>query len=112
MIRKRIGEIRNQDDTWYDVKKQTNENILIEEMKSNIQNFILPYFESINAQYKLLQKLETKNLILSPLGKMIIYAEIKQLEKAKVEYQKLLKEKTNPHFLENVREYGKKYQLD
>nr|WP_281168253.1 hypothetical protein [Pedobacter glucosidilyticus] len=41
----------------------------------------------------------------------IVYAELKQFDKAKTEYLTILKEKTNPHFLETVKEYGEKYGL-
>ena len=111
LIRKRIGEIRNQKDTWYELKNRTNENIIIEEMKSNIIDFIFPYFENLNTKQKLLSEIE--NLLVSPsLSKMITFAELNQLDNAKAEYQKLLTKETNPYFSANVKEYGRKYKLE
>lgn len=111
LIRKRIGVLRNQGDTWYEVKENTNENKLIEEIKNNIVDFILPYLESINTQQKLLQILETETLVMSPLGKMIFFAEIQKFDKASIEYHELLK-RTIPEFLETVKGYGQKYRLE
>lgn len=111
LIRKRIGELRKQNDTWYELKNSTNENIIIEEMKSNIIDFILPYFENLNTKQKLLSEIES--LLVSPsLSKLITFAELNQIDKAKTEYQKLLTKETNPYFLTNVREYGRKYKLE
>lgn len=112
LIRKRIGALRNQHDTWYDIKEKTDENYLIAEMKKNVDNFILPYFAKVDSREKLLQELDNEDLLMTPMGKLIIYGELHQFDKAKREYEKLLREKTNPHFLTTVREYGQKYKLD
>lgn len=111
LIRKRIGEIRNQHDTWYDIEDHTDENKLIIEMKHNVENFILPYFHQINNRKKLLNALKSKELIIAPLGKLIVYGELKLFDSAQKEYQKLLNEKTSSNFLEIVQEYGRKYKL-
>lgn len=110
LIRKRIGSLRKQGDSWYDVTENTNENALIEDMKENITDFILPYFQTIDTQEKLLKCLETEDLIMEPLGKLILYAELKQFDKAKNEYSQLLK-RPIPEFLETVKAYGIKYNL-
>lgn len=111
LIRKRIGEIRHQPDTWYDIEDNTDENKLIIEMKNNVEDFILPYFQQINNRKKLFNVLDSGELTMSPLGKLIVYGELEQSDSAKKEYKKLLNEKTNPHFLETVKEYGRKYKL-
>lgn len=112
LVRKRIGEIRNQNDTWFELKKETNEDELIQKMRSNIDCFILPYFESINTKQKFLEKIETGEIWIPGLSKLIVYAELKKIDKAKIEYKKLLNEKNNPHHLANVKEYGKQYKLE
>lgn len=112
LIRKRIGEIRKQNDTWYDLKNNTDENIIIEEMKTNVRTFVLPYFENINTKGKLILELEKGNLLVSPsLSKMLVFAELNELDKAKTEYKMLINEQNNPNFLIRVREYGIKYNL-
>ena len=109
LIRKRIGTLRNQLDTWYDIKERTDENQIIAEMKKNVEDFILPYFKKIDSRNKLLDTLDKEDLA---MGKLIIYGELRQYDKAKNEYQKLLKGKTNPHFWATIKEYGQKYGLD
>jgi len=111
LIRKRIGAIRNQHDTWYDLNEKTDEDSLIMEMRANLTKYILPYFESTKTKAAFLNMLDNEKLILAPLGKLITYAELKQFDKARSEYLKILKEKSNPYFLETVKEYGKKYGL-
>lgn len=111
LIRKRIGVLRNQHDTWYDIDEKTDENTLIVEMRTNLSEYILPYFEKTKTKEELLDLLDNEKCITAPMGKLIAYAELKLFEKAKLEYITLLKEKTNPHFLESIKEYGQKYGL-
>lgn len=112
LIRKRIGELRNQHDTWYDIKERTDEQQLIDEMKKNVTNFILPYFDRVNSSEKMLQELDNSNMLMTPLGKLIVYGEFKQFDKAKREYEWLVNNKINPQFLLTVKEYGLKYGLE
>lgn len=112
LIRKRIGELRNQYYTWYDINEKTEEKKLIFEMKANVEKHILPYFDRVKTKEGFLNLLDSEKIILAPLGKLVAYGELKQFDKAKAEYLTILKEKTNPHFLETVKEYGKKYGLE
>jgi hypothetical protein len=112
LIRKRIGELRNQHDTWYEVKDITDEQQLITEMRKNLTVYILPYFKRLNSSEKMLQELDSTDLKMSPMGKLIVYGEFRKFEKAKLEYELLLANNTNPHFLMTVKEYGHKYGLD
>jgi hypothetical protein len=112
LIRKRIGDLRNHHDTCYDIKERTDEQQLIDEMKKNLTNFILPYFDRLNSTEKMLQELDKADMMMTPLGKLIIYGELKHFDKAKREFERLLNNKTNPHFLMTVKEYGRKYGLE
>lgn len=112
LIRQRIGQLRNQNDTWYDVDEKTDENDLIIEMRINLENYILPYFEQTKTKDGFLAMLDKNELPLNPLGKLVVYGELKQILRAKLEYDKLLKESTNSHFIKTVQEYGQKYGLD
>lgn len=111
-IRKRIGNLRNQHDTWYDINERTDEQQLIDEMKKNMTNFILPYFDRLNSTEKMLQELDNADIMMTPLDKLIIFGELKQFDKAKREYEELLNNKANPHFLMTVKGFGQKYGLN
>ncbi len=112
LIRRRIGDLRDQQDTWYNIKDSTDELHLIDEMRNNLKIFILPYFERLDSSEKILQELDNVNMMITPLGKLIAYGEFKQFDKAKREYERLINNKINPHFLMTVKEYGKKYGID
>lgn len=111
-IRRRIGTIKKQEDIWYNLNADINENDLITEMKRNINDFILPYFNALDNKDKIVQRLEGLELGVSPLDKLIIYAELNYIDKAKQEYEKLLSEKKSLGFRNTVKEYGAKYKLD
>jgi len=111
LIRKRIGELRKQHDTWYDVEEKSDEVKLISEMRDNLEQFILPYFSMVSTIDDVLSLVDTEKLHLQPLGKLIIYGELRLVDKAKAEYDRMFQEKLNPHFLETVKEYGQKYGI-
>ena len=111
LIRKRIGELRKQHDTWYDVEEKSDEVKLISEMRDNLEQFILPYFSTVSTIDDVLSLVDTEKLHLQPLGKLIIYGELRLIDKAKTEYDRMFEEKLNPHFLETVKEYGEKYGI-
>lgn len=112
LIRQRIGKLRNQKDTWYEVDETTDEKELIIEMRINLENYILPYFEQTKMKEGFLEMLDQNELPLNPLGKLVVYGELKQISKAKSEYNKLLNESTNNHVIQTVKEYGLKYGLE
>jgi len=112
LIRQRIGELRNQNDTWYDVNETTEENGVIIEMRINLEKYILPYFEQTKTKEGFLEMLDKNELPLNPLGKLVIYGELKQILKVRIEYDKLLRESTNSHFIQTVKDYGMKYGLE
>jgi hypothetical protein len=111
LIRKRIGDLRNQQDTWYAMQDRTDEQQIICEMKNNLTDFILPYFDRHNSTEKMLLELDQVDTLATPLGKLVVYGEFKQFDKAQREYERLLNNKLNPQFLMEVKEYGQKYGL-
>ncbi len=111
LIRQRIGELRNQRDMWYDITESTDEEQLIVEMRKNLIEFILPYFNKVNSIDQMLKELDEEHIIITPLAKLILYGELKHLDKAQREYDKLLKETTHLNFLAKLKEYGQKYGL-
>lgn len=111
LARKRIGKLRNQNDTWYDINEATDENGLIGEMKENLGLFILPYFNNLKTINQFLEIIETENLLSGACDKLIVYGEFKLGDRAQKEYDKLLNETRNPYTLESIKEYGQKYGL-
>lgn len=113
LIRKRIGALKNQKDTWYDLNQSTDENSIIIEMRENLNEFILPYFGTVKTKQDYLDLIDNEKLFIEPLAKLIIYSQHKQFDKAKIEYTKLLSEKwRHPSFIATIKEYGLKYGLD
>ncbi len=112
LIRKRIGELKKQKDTWYDITDATDENEVIHEMKENLEQFILPHFERLKTISQFLELIETENLLSGAFDKLIIYGEFKLLDHGQKELEKLLKETRNPHTVASMREYGKQYGLN
>lgn len=112
LIRKRIGEIRNTSDTWYDVTEHTNEEKRIVEIRQNLQDHILPYFKTVETREACLDLLDQEVQLLAPLGKVIVYGELKLMEKAKRAYEQLMEKESHPSFLENVKKIARKYGLE
>ncbi|MGZ3940139.1 MAG: DUF4304 domain-containing protein, partial [Flavisolibacter sp.] len=111
LIRKRIGELRKQHDKWYDLDEKSDELKLISEMKDNLERYILPYCHTLSTREDVLKFLDANQLHMQPLGKLIVYGELHLIDKAKREYDKMFREKLNPHFLETVKEYCQKYGI-
>lgn len=112
LVRKRIGELRKQQDTWYDIDEKTDVEKLIAEMGGNLHDFILPYFERAKTKQDFLLLMESGELGLSQLEKLIVYGENKMWDKAKEAYELLLEENRKSAFLASVKEYGKKYGFE
>ena len=115
LIRKRIGDLReDQLDTWYEITESTDEQQVIAEMRNNLTGLILPYFSRLNSTEKLLQELDSADVMMPPLVKLILFGEFKQFDSAKREYDQLLSntKSTNLLLLKDVKEYGQKYGLD
>jgi hypothetical protein len=115
LIRKRIGDLRaDQLDTWYEIIESTGEQQLIAEMRNNLTGLILPYFNRLNSTEKLLQELDSSDVMMPPLVKLILFGEFKQFDKAKHEYEQLLSntKSTSLLLLKDIKEYGQKYGLD
>ncbi|MBB2951224.1 DUF4304 domain-containing protein [Sphingobacterium sp. JUb56] len=86
LIRKRIGEIKDLPDVWYNINGLTDVDELIVEMKYNISDFILPFFEKLNTVENLINELEiSEESLLHTVAKMKFFAELKIVDKAKGE---------------------------
>lgn len=112
ILRMRIGALRNENDKWYDVTNDSNEDDLIKEMKENLVEYILPHFGQALSKDMLIDRLDQQTKWATPLEKLIVFGELGDMEKAKREFEKLITNTIrNPGFLETVNEYGKKYGL-
>jgi hypothetical protein len=113
LIRKRIGRLRHQNDTWYDVNERSEENVLVQQMKENVHQYILPYFETIKCTEDVLAIIKQYDPQEDVLGRLILYGELKMHEEAKAEYQRLIaKTKWNPSFPQAIKDYTQKYDLE
>ena len=103
----RIGALRNGTDIWYDLLADTDEIEMTIEMEENLEEYIFPFLASLQTKKDLL--LQIDKLVLPPLGRLLVYAELNQTEAAKAEFDRLLSANPNPHFLKTLEKYGKKY---
>jgi hypothetical protein len=112
ILRQRIGDLRNENDKWFDITPDTDEEEMILEMKRNLNKYILPHFQRVLSKDMLVDVLDSKKTRVAPLEKLIIFGELGHKEKAKIEFEEIAADTTrNPNFLLTLKEYGKKYGL-
>jgi len=69
-------------DVWYNINGLTDVDELIVEMKYNISDFILPFFEKLNTVENLINELEiSEESLLHTAAKMKFFAELKLFDK-------------------------------
>lgn len=111
ILRKRIGELRDESDKWYEVTDDSDPAELSEEMKKNVTEYILPHFGRVLTKDMLIDHLD-KQTDTGPMEKLIVFGELGELTKAKEEFDRIVSDATrNPAFLQTVRDYGKKYGI-
>jgi hypothetical protein len=111
-VRQRIGELRGENDKWYEINDNTNEQVLLAQMQENLDQFILPYFAKLSTRALLIQALDASQLPLPILGKLMLYGELKEFEKAKQEYALVTASTRNIRVLTDAKELMAKYGLD
>lgn len=112
ILRMRIGDLRNDNDIWYDVTSDTDEEAMIQEMKTNLNQYILPHFGRISSKNLLVGIMALDTTRVAPIDKLIAFGELGEKEKAKMEFEKIIADTLrNPNFLEIIKEYGKKYGI-
>jgi hypothetical protein len=112
ILRQRIGALRNENDKWFDITSDTDEEEMIQEMKINLNQYILPHFGMVLSKDMLVDVLDSSTTRVAPLEKLIVFGELGDKERAKKEFEKIVADTTrNPSFLGTVKEYGKKYGL-
>jgi len=111
MIRKRIGELRELGDSWYDVDDKTDEAALITEMKTNVENYILPHFNRISTHEDIVNVIDDPELRFSELAKIIILGELHFIDKARAAYEALVLEDFMPANRDTIVHYARKYGL-
>lgn len=112
LVRKRIGALRGQGDTWYEVDVNTDEVDLVADMRENVEQYILPWFNGIQSTQDFITLIKQEKLVFYPIGKLVVFGELKMFDDAKSEYLKLLGEsKRNPEWTTMIRDYGHKYGI-
>ena len=110
-IRQRIGQLRSENDLWYTINDKTNQHSLMNQMHENLNHYILPYFSKIATREQVVSALDTLKIIVPPLGKLMIYGELKEFELAKKEYEAIIKSTRNIRILNDAKELMVKYRL-
>lgn len=111
ILRRRIGDLRNEGDIWYDMTTDTGEEEMIQEMNKNLNQYILPHFQKVLSKDMIVEVLNSRATRVEPLEKLIVFGELGHKEKAKREYVNIVTDTKNPSFLLRAKEYGKKYGL-
>jgi len=111
-VRQRIGKLRGENDLWYTINDNTNEHTLLTQMQENLSLFILPYFSKTATKELFIQALDTMQFNLSILGKLILYGELKEFEKARKEYDTVVRENASIRVLNDARDLFVKYELN
>lgn len=112
ILRKRIGDLIDDNDVWYEIHRCTREEKLIKEMKVNVKEFILPYFGQALSKDMLVDLLDEKVSEIEPLEKLIAFMVLGERDRAKKEYKVLLEDVTrNLRSLERIKDFGKRYGL-
>jgi hypothetical protein len=114
ILRQRIGRLRNENDTWYDVKEDTDLEKLTETLLRDLNESILPHFNAMTSKDKLKDLVNRQTFSgIPPYEKMIALGELGDIKNAQIEYTKLKKELNwNIEFLGTVDNYAKKYGLN
>jgi hypothetical protein len=112
ILRQRIGALRNENDKWFDITSDTDEELMIQEMKTNLNQYILPHFAKVLSKEMLVDFLDSNATRVAPLEKLIVFGELGDKEKAKREFEKIATDTTrSPNFLGTVKDFGRKYGL-
>lgn len=109
ILRRRIGHLKNGDDLWYDVNQQTHEASLIEEMKKNLNGFILPHFNGLVSKEMLVDTLDMQAA--ATVEKLIVFGELGYKAKAAIQFHRLMNETRNPSFKIILKDHAKRYSL-
>jgi hypothetical protein len=94
ILRQTFGEITNRGDFWYELNRHEDSQSLI--VKNDFEKILIPYFENLKSELKILEVLETedapphiKNL---DWERLHFYLKFNNKVKAKETYHKMLKE--------------------
>jgi len=113
ILRRRIGELMNDLDTWWDVNEKTNLEELTSRQLSLLDKVILPHFDfmqTIDNVKELVNRQPYSGI--PPYEKMIALGELGDYKNAQVEYDKLKHEfRRDKEWLNTLDNYAKKYRL-
>ncbi|WP_448702357.1 DUF4304 domain-containing protein [Mucilaginibacter sp. AW1-3] len=110
VIRRRIGNLLNTKDTWYDIGDDTDVDVLKQIQYHNLVNVILPYFNRINSTEDIIAEFGNERTNShSTVAKLMILGELGLVKRAQEELVRLI----NKGYVNNdtVLEYCNKYKL-
>jgi hypothetical protein len=111
-LRMRIGELKGQQDVWFDVTEKTNLDTMVTDMKANLEMYILRHFQKLESKAMLVDFVQQAPLVTSSFERLIIYGVLNYLENAQTEFNLLARESVkNRRAKEDLKEYAKKYGL-
>lgn len=110
-VRQRIGELMGKNDLWYEINNNTSELDLLAQIQENLDQYILPYFAKLSTRELFIQALDASLLPLPILGKLMLYGELNEFEKARQEYALVTAGTRNIRVLTDAKELMAKYGL-
>lgn len=110
-VRQRIGELRGEKDKWYEIDGDTDEQTLLAQIQEDLNDFILPYFAKTSTRALLIQILDTLQFHLPILGKLMLYGGLKDMERARKEYQAVLQKNSDSNIISRAKELAIKYGI-
>lgn len=111
LIRKRIGELKGEEDTWYEVDENSDESALAAQMSSNLNEYILPFLAGLDSVQKISLAMQNSQNLAHAFTELIFFAEHGNFELAKERYERILQKGVNPLFKTTLEFYRKKYTL-
>ncbi|UOG56032.1 DUF4304 domain-containing protein [Leptospira noguchii] len=109
-LTKRLGELRNSNDIWYDIDFNSDADLMINQIYENLNLYILPYLNRFVSKKSLLEILEKEDFHLRPYALLIIYGEIGEVEKFQAEYLKLRNGLKTTNSLVQLEKYATRYK--
>jgi hypothetical protein len=113
ILRRRIGELRRENDTWWDINEKTDLEGLTSTLLTNLTEVILPHFNYMKTKNEIKELINKQtNSGVPPYEKMIALGELGDIENAQTEYDKLKHDsRHNQEWRTTYDNYAKKYKL-
>lgn len=112
LFRKRLGDLIDGTDIWWEIDGNTDEEVLIEELREHVEQLLLPWFDSLGSEEDILALLRSPEYAEAHHTKFLMFAELGMKAEAKAAYEEIMKdEDANFYYQENMTEKAKAYGL-